>query len=65
MSTMDKRPDPPAPRAPGAQWPAIETPADLRAIAQEWFDNPTPLTWDEIRFVMDGIRRVIGAQDPA
>lgn len=51
---------PPRPRAPGAQWPAIETLADLRAIAEEWFGNPTPLDWDEIRFVMDGIRRVTG-----
>jgi hypothetical protein len=44
---------------PGAQWPAIETLADLRTIAEEWFSNPTPLEWDEIRFVMDGIRRLV------
>jgi len=56
--TTNERPDPPRPRAPGAQWPTIETLADLRAIADEWFSNPTPLKWDEIRFVLDGIRRV-------
>ena len=59
MPRMDERPDPPLPRAPGAQWPAIETLADLRTIAEEWFSNPTPLEWDEIRFVMDGIRRLV------
>lgn len=55
---MHRTPPPPPPRAPGAQWSTIETLADLRTIAKEWFSNPTPLTWNEIHFVMDGIRRV-------
>jgi hypothetical protein len=58
MAYMDERPSPPRPRAPGAQWREINSLNDLRSIAENWFSNPTDLDWDEIRFVMDGIRRV-------
>ncbi len=71
MALMDERPRPPLPRAPGAQWPEIDSLSDLRVVAEDWFRNPTPLDWEEIRFVMDGIRRVsaetttkTGAYDP-
>jgi hypothetical protein len=59
MAIMDERPRPPPPRAPGAQWREINDLADLRAVADDWFGNPTELDWDEVRFVMDGIRRVV------
>lgn len=60
MALMDERPKPPRPRAPGAQWREINNLSDLRKVSEDWFNNPTPLEWDEIRFVMDGIRRVTG-----
>jgi hypothetical protein len=55
---MNERPKPPPPRAPGTQWREINNLGDLHAVAEEWFSNPTALDWNEIRFVMDGIRRV-------
>jgi len=58
MPDMSERPKPPSPRAPGAQWKPIDSLADLKAVAENWFSNPTDLDWDEVRFVMDGIRRV-------
>lgn len=58
MALMNERPTPPPPRAPGAQWSPINSLQDLRAVANNWFSNPTDLDWNEIRFVMEGIRRV-------
>jgi hypothetical protein len=60
MPDMREKPPVPPPRAPGADWPNIDTLEDLRACARNWFANPTDLTWDEVRYVMDGIRRVVG-----
>ncbi len=55
---LNGRPGPPPPRAPGAQWREIRNLRALCAVAEDWFRNPTGLDWEEIRFVMDGIRRV-------
>ena len=48
------------PRAPGAlAWSPPRNQAELKAIARDWKANPTPLEWDEIKIVMDGILAVI------
>lgn len=48
------------PRAPGALvWNSPRTQADLKALARDWKANPTHLTWDEIKIVMDGILAVL------
>ena len=59
MPNMNGKAPIPRPRAPGADWPEIRTIADLAKVAKNWFDNPTHLEWDEIYYVMDGIRRVV------
>lgn len=60
MPDMSEKPPVPPPRAPGQDWPNIDTIEDLRAVARNWFANPTDLEWNEVHYVMDGIRRVVG-----
>lgn len=58
MPDMSKKPPVPPPRAPGQDWPEIKNLGDLAKVAENWFANPTDLEWDEVFYVMDGIRRL-------